>query len=204
VILIGPSHRDAFAGISIFGGDGFETPLGVIPIDTEVARRMSESCKGVMLSDMGHRMEHALEVQIPFLQTALPESRIVPVTMGLQDRQTCESFAACMSHVLKDSDAIIIASSDLSHFHAYEDAAKMDARSASYVEAFDPDGFMDALEARSIEACGGGPVAATMMASKQLGATSAKILHTCNSGDISGDRSSVVGYAAALFGRDDS
>lgn len=201
VVLIGPSHRDYFGAVSVYSGDAYSTPLGLMNVNTALARQIAEYSDGIMLSDLGHRMEHALEVQVPFLQTVLPDASIVPIVMGVQDRDSCQGLAAGLAEVLAHEDAVLIASSDLSHFHQYDTARTIDGDSAFLISSFDAEGFLQALDTHRIEACGGGPIATVMLASRALGAMEAKVLHTCNSGDISGDRSSVVGYLAAVFGR---
>ncbi len=201
VVLVGPSHRDYFTSVSVYDGDGFATPLGVVPVDTRLARSIAEGSDSVVLGDIGHRMEHALEVQIPFLQATLPDIQIVPITMGMQDRNSCEVLASALVDAVKDSGAVLMASSDLSHFHPYDEALRIDQESERMISSFDAEEFLRALETEKIEACGGGPVVAVMMASRQLGAERARVLYSCNSGDVSGDRSSVVGYLSAVFDR---
>ncbi len=201
VVLVGPSHRDYFEPVSVFNGDAYETPLGVVSVHTALARKIAERSEAILLSDLGHRMEHALEVQLPFLQVVLPHATIVPIVMGSQDREYCTDLAGALAEALNGEPAIILASSDLSHFHPYDVARRIDAASAARVDAFDAEGFLRGLETQHIEACGGGPVATVMLASASLGADEARVLHSCNSGDISGDRSSVVGYMAAVFGK---
>jgi hypothetical protein len=143
--------------------------------------------------------EHSLEIQLPFLQVALGEFALLPVMMGEQGLEACQALAGALAELLRDKSALIVASSDLSHFHSYETARQLDGLVAQYVEAYDPEGLARVLEAGQAEACGGGPVITALLACRDLGATRAVVLHQANSGDIWIDRSSVVGYLAAAI-----
>jgi AmmeMemoRadiSam system protein B len=199
VIAVGPSHREYFDGISIYSGDAYETPLGKVPINHEVRSELLHGEKNIVASVAGHRSEHSLEVQLPFLQRVLEEFSIVPIIMGDQRRQLCEQLSVALARVMANKNVLLVASSDLSHFHAYDEAVFLDKRVIQAVERFNSDVFIDELEKKSFEACGGGPIAVAMKTAQQLGANRAEVLHYCNSGDITGDKSGVVGYLAAAF-----
>jgi AmmeMemoRadiSam system protein B len=199
VIAVGPSHREYFDGISIYSGDAYETPLGKVSINTEVRSELLQGEKNIVASVEGHRSEHSLEVQLPFLQCVLEKFSFVPVIMGDQRRQLCEQLSVALARVMANKNILLVASSDLSHFHAYDEAVLLDKRVIQAVEHFDSDVFIDELEEKSFEACGGGPIAVAMKTAKELGANRAEVLHYCNSGDITGDKSGVVGYLAAAF-----
>lgn len=199
VAIISPSHREYFPGISVFNGKGYETPLGLVPVASELADALIEQNKRIISSWAGHRDEHALEVQLPFLQKVLKDISIIPIVMGDQDYDTCFLLGESLATVLKEVPAIIVASSDLSHYHPYNDAVKIDKVTIDLVEAFDEANLMDALERGICEACGGGPIVATMMASKKEGANKSKALLYRNSGDVTGDYTAVVGYLSAAF-----
>jgi hypothetical protein len=199
VIVIGPSHREYFDGISIYSGDVYETPLGKVPINHEVRSELLQGEKNIVASVAGHRSEHSLEVQLPFLQCVLKEFSVVPIIMGDQRRHLCEQLSAALTRVIVNKNVLLIASSDLSHFHAYDEAVLLDKRVIRAVEQFNPDEFIDELEDKSFEACGGGPIAVAMKTAQRVGANRAEVLHYCNSGDITGDNSGVVGYLAAAF-----
>jgi AmmeMemoRadiSam system protein B len=199
VIVVGPSHREYFYGISIYSGDSYETPLGKVPINHEVRSELLQGEKNIVASVEGHRSEHSLEVQLPFLQRVLKEFSVVPIIMGDQRRQLCEQLSDALARVMINKKILLVASSDLSHFHAYDEAVRLDKRVIQAVERFDSDVFIDELEKKSFEACGGGPIAVAMKTAKELGANRAEVLHYCNSGDITGDKSGVVGYLAAAF-----
>jgi AmmeMemoRadiSam system protein B len=199
VIAVGPSHREYFDGISIYSGDAYETPLGKVPINHKVRSEILQGEKNIVASVDGHRSEHSLEVQLPFLQRVLKEFSVVPIIMGDQRRQLCEQLTGALARVMANHNILLVASSDLSHFHAYDEAVLLDKRVIQAVERFNSDVFIDELEKKSFEACGGGPIAVAMKTARQLGANRAEVLHYCNSGDITGDKSGVVGYLAAAF-----
>jgi hypothetical protein len=199
VIAVGPSHREYFDGISIYSGDAYETPLGKVPINHEVRSELLQGEKNIVASISGHHAEHSLEVQLPFLQYVLKKFTVVPIIMGDQRRQLCEQLTAALVRVMANKNILLVASSDLSHFHAYDEAVLLDKRVIQAVEQFNSDVFIDELEKKSFEACGGGPIAVAMKTAQQLGANRAEVLHYCNSGDITGDKSGVVGYLAAAF-----
>ncbi|HLP15156.1 MAG TPA: AmmeMemoRadiSam system protein B [Bacteroidota bacterium] len=201
-VVVAPSHHDYFTGVSVYPGAAYETPLGICPIDAELRSALVEELPQLSVSVEGHRKEHAIEVQLPFLQRMLPEAMILPLVMGEQDAALCAELGVALARVSKQKRVLCVASSDLSHFYTSEIARVMDAHAASLIEAFNIRGFLDELESESIEACGGGPIAAVMTSARQSGAERVEIVHLCNSGDITGDTSRVVGYcSAALWGR---
>jgi AmmeMemoRadiSam system protein B len=199
VIVVGPSHREYFDGISIYSGDAYETPLGRVPINNEVRSELLQGEKDIIASVAGHRSEHSLEVQLPFLQCVIGKFSVVPIIMGDQRQQLCEQLSVALTRVMTKKNILLVASSDLSHFHSYEEAIRLDNRVIQELKHFNPEAFIDELEKKSFEACGGGPIAVSMKTAKQLGANRVEILHYCNSGDITGDKSTVVGYLAAAF-----
>ncbi|HEX9652732.1 MAG TPA: AmmeMemoRadiSam system protein B [bacterium] len=200
VAIISPSHREYFPGVSVFTGKGYETPLGLAPVAMEYAEALIAKNDRIRSSWAGHRKEHALEVQLPFLQKVLKDSKILPIVMGDQEYDTCQMLGEALADVLKDAPALIIASSDLSHYHPYPQAVAIDRRTSELIAAFDDTGLMHALTAGMCEACGGGPIIAAMIASKKEGASNSRVLLYQNSGDVTGDHSAVVGYLSAAFG----
>ena len=204
VLVLGPSHREFFHGVSIYDRGGYETPLGIVPVDVTLANDIMSRSKMISYIPAAHSQEHSLEIQLPFLQVVLGEFRFVPLVMGEQDRETCENLAEGIVNAINGRNILIVGSSDLSHFHPYEKAVKMDSVVLKRIEKMDGKGLLEDLEKNLCEACGGGPAAVTMMVSKKLGANRAKLLKYANSGDVTGDRRSVVGYASAIFynGRD--
>jgi AmmeMemoRadiSam system protein B len=199
VVTVGPSHRDFFQGVNVYPGDAYRTPLGDVEIDRDFRDRLVKA--GIALSSAGHRAEHSVEVQLPFLQRVLGSFRFVPLVMGNQTRETCGQLAAALAEAGKGKNFVLVASSDLSHFHPYADAVELDRQVADFIGRFDSAGLMECLEEETVEACGGGPVVAVMDAARRLGADRAALLHYCNSGDVTGDHGSVVGYLAAALMR---
>jgi AmmeMemoRadiSam system protein B len=199
VLLVGPSHREYFNGVTIYPGDAYETPLGQIPINKEFRAALLRQSPIIQLSEAGHRAEHCLEVQLPFLQRVLEEFSIVPIIIGNQTKEYCLSLGNAIAAVARKRNVLLVASSDLSHYHQYDAAVELDRRVISDVEAFDEHNLMDRLVNERDEACGGGPVVAVMRASKLLGANRSQVLLYSNSGDITGDKSAVVGYCSAAF-----
>jgi AmmeMemoRadiSam system protein B/AmmeMemoRadiSam system protein A len=201
VIVVAPSHRMYFEGSSIYREGPYLTPLGLVPIAADIADAIAKADPSVVSRPEAHTGEHSLEVQLPFLQVAVPDLKIVPIIMGDQSLDNCKRLAGAMASAAKGKNVLLVASTDLSHFHDYDQAMRLDNSVIALVGSYDPEGLARALAAGSCEACGGGPVIAVMLAARQLGATRAVILNHANSGDVTGDRSSVVGYmAAALVG----
>lgn len=198
VIIVSPSHREYFNGISVYGGTAYRTPLGDISIDSDLRDALADDL--IVISDAGHRQEHAVEVQIPFLQKILNDFTIVPIVMGDQRREYCYYLGKKLAQIASGKNVLLIASTDLSHYYPYDVAITLDKIVIDEVQRLDYEQLMDDLETERAEACGGGPTVAVLFAARELGANTATILHTCNSGDVTGDRSGVVGYlSAAIF-----
>ena len=197
-VIVSPSHREYFNGISVYDGDAYRTPLGLINIDIELREKLLAH-KGVIVSSpLGHRDEHAVEVQLPFLQRINPDAKILPIVMGDQRSEYCLILARVLAAVLTP-DCVLIASSDLSHFHAQTDAVERDRIIADDIAGLQPMRLLEDLNTRKGEACGGGPIAVVMTTAQALGATRGTVLHPCTSGDLTGDMQRVVGYLSAAF-----
>jgi AmmeMemoRadiSam system protein B len=199
IVLVGPSHYVAFDGASIWARGAFETPLGNLAIDEDAAATIAFSCPIVHELAAAHGREHSLEMQLPFVAAFAPTTRIVPLVMGHQTRSTSFTLADCLTSALKDRRGLLVASSDLSHFYDAATAQALDHEVIERVDRFDAAGLMDLLERRPEHACGGGPMVAVMRAAGSLGATHARVIRYADSGDVSGDKSSVVGYMAAVM-----
>ncbi len=199
-VVVGRSHYVAFDGVSLYEGEAFETPLGPVPIDQQCSAAVAKGCRRVNVHAAAHVREHSLEMQLPFLKHVLPDISIVPLVMGDQRRDTAFELGAAIAAAVQNRRAVVIASTDLSHYHDAATAAKLDATVIREVRRFDADGLMSALETFPGHACGGGPAVAVMQAASALGATDARILKYGDSGDVSGDKDAVVGYLAAAFG----
>jgi len=199
IFIIAPSHAEYFDFISIYSGKAYKTPLGLVNIDIERSKILASQNPNIKLSLYGHRNEHSLEVQLPFLQVALENIKIVPIVIGQQNKQNIEELGNTIGSLFKDDNILIIASTDLSHYHPYDIAVSLDKKVQQLIENYDTETLQAEFLDNSIEMCGGGPVASSMIAAKILGADSSKILCYQNSGDVTGDRSAVVGYLSAVF-----
>lgn len=197
VIVISPSHREYFPGISIYSGDAYKTPLGDIELDKEMIAKLVAEKSYIFEGMNGHRSEHALEVQLPFLQTVLRGFKLVPIVMGDQRKLFIESLAEKLAQVI-DDETLIVASSDLSHFHSKAEADRLDSKVEKRISAFDYEGLLSDLENQECEACGGGPIAVLMKAAALSGVKNADVLSRSDSGDTTGDNSEVVGYLSAV------
>ncbi len=191
VLLLGPAHRVWLRGLAAPSSEGFATPLGVVPVD-RAALECLAGLPQVSVRDDAHAAEHALEVQLPFLQRTLGEVPIVPLVVG--DASSVE--VAGVLAALDDAGTLVLISSDLSHYHAYEAARRLDADTAVAIESLDP----DALDADS--ACGRVPIGGLLLEARRRGLRATR-LGLCSSGDTTGPRDRVVGYGAWALARPD-
>ena len=205
-VLVGPSHFVGFDGVASFERGAFETPLGPIPIAESTASAIAAESPTIHPDPRAHAREHSLEMQLPFLKRVLPDLPIVPLVMGHQKRSTILELAGALERGLAGVRALLVASTDLSHYFDADRAAALDARVLDYASRFDPDGFLDEFEGYPegergrYMACGGGPAIAVMRAARALGAADGTVLNYADSGEVSGDKRAVVGYLAAAFG----
>ncbi len=178
----------------------WSTPLGDVPIDTAIAREIVDSSDLVDVEDEAHRNEHSIEVQLPFLQFIYPRRfKFVPICMMLQDLKTSIEVGESIAKAAEKHGAAVLASSDWTHYEPQEEAQSKDKQAIQAALRMDEKGFQEIIEERSISACGYGPVTAMIHAAKLRGANGGKLLSYQTSGDTTGDKSSVVGYAAASF-----
>jgi len=200
VIVIAPSHRMHFEGVAIQDKGGYRTPLGMVDIDEDISEEILKS-SAVNMNLKAHTGEHSLEVQIPFLQVVLKSFMLVPLVMGTQDLSICEDLSRCLLEAVQKSgkQCLIIGSSDLSHYYPYEKAVNIDNIIVEHLERFDIKGLEEDFNRSKCEACGFGTMITTMMVAEKFGATGSRVLKYANSGDVSGDRSGVVGYVSAVF-----
>jgi AmmeMemoRadiSam system protein B len=201
VVLVGPSHYVAFEGVSMWPAGAFSTPLGDLPIDEELAAAIAAACPCVGVRADAHGREHSLEMQLPFLAALAPGTPIVPLIMGHQTRETASALGDALGATLRDRRVLAIASSDLSHYFDATTAAALDREVVADVERLDANGLMQRLERRPEHACGGGPMVSVLQASRLLGASASRVVNRADSGDVSGDKSAVVGYLAAAIWR---
>jgi AmmeMemoRadiSam system protein B/AmmeMemoRadiSam system protein A len=202
VVVISPSHHIGFPGVSVYDQGGFETPLGTMPLDQDFIARLKRVDPSVEYFPRAHAKEHAVEVHIPFLQTALPRARLVPLVMGDQSPHAAAKLAASLARAVVESRGkavLLVASSDLSHYHPKAQARAMDEKVRAAIQAMAPKDLQTCLSEGTCEACGGGPILAVMQAAQALGATQGKALALDDSSTVSGNPAEVVGYIAAAF-----
>ena len=204
-VLVGPSHFVAFDGVALYPQGAFESPLGAAAIDDAGAKAIA-AAPIVQPLPSAHRREHSLEMQLPFLKYVQPGVPIVPLLMGYQTRDTIAALGSALAAAFAGRQALLVASTDLSHYFDAATAATLDGRVQQAVAAFDADAFLELFEqypeherGRYV-ACGGGPAISVLLAARALGARDARVLKYAHSGEISGDNSGVVGYMAAALG----
>jgi AmmeMemoRadiSam system protein B len=200
-VLVGPSHHHAFPGVALADASGFETPLGVVPLDAEIGESLEEWGPFISRNPLPHRDEHCLEMQLPFLQHMIPGLRIVPLLMGSQSVGDVERLGRLLGDALRErSDVLLVASSDLSHYQPATVAHRLDSLVVGDIERFDEGALLARLESTHGHACGGGPIVCVMMAARSLGADHACILRYGDSGEAGAqDASRVVGYVSAAL-----
>ena len=196
VAIVSPVHRMFVGRYAVTAKRYYETPLGLVEVDGELVDALDEA---VGLNRVERDDEHSLEIQLPFLQRVLGRFKLLPVMMGDQSLPACRALGEALAGVLRGKRALLVASTDLSHFHPYDTAVRLDRVVLDHIEKFDPEGLALDLERGRCEACGGGPVIAVMLAAKALGANRARVLKYANSGDVTGDRWQVVGYMAGAI-----
>jgi AmmeMemoRadiSam system protein B len=199
VAVVAPYHPLHFSSTPYLVPDyaAYWTPLGEVPMADEL---ISELDARLGVTRVQRDEEHSLEIQLPFLQVALPGSfQLLPVMLNDQSAEVCSAVGEALADVLRGQNALLVASTDLSHHYRAETAARLDGAVTDRIAAFDPEGLLDVLATGKGQACGGGPTVAVMLAARALGADQAVLLKYATSGDVTGDYHSVVGYAAAAL-----
>jgi MEMO1 family protein len=202
VAVVSPMHYPYTEPFLTTAHGAYKTPLGVIPVDVEAVQALNAELEGKLgygLSAVRHDPEHSLEIELPFLQRALEnEFKLLPVMVREQGRMGTKLLGECLAATLHGRNALLVASTDLSHFYPLAIANQLDAEMLRCIASFDPDQVILAEEEGRGFACGRGALAAVLWAAKGLGADSVKILKHATSGDVTGDNSQVVGYGAAV------
>ncbi len=210
IVIIASDHREPLADpIAVWTAGAWRTPLGLVYVDTELAEALVRSDTRIAEDKEAFAGEHPIEVQLPFVQRACPQCRIVPVMMSSEEPDDVAALASALVELLPGRNAVILASSDLSHYPAYEDAQAVDGATLDAIASFDPE-VVRATIARAMAqrtpnlltcACGQAPILVAMEAARDLGANTASVLHYANSGDAPvGSKDQVVGYGAVMFG----
>ncbi|MBI5252967.1 MAG: MEMO1 family protein [Euryarchaeota archaeon] len=195
VVILGPNHSGYGSAVAV-SKESWKTPLGEAAIDSEAADFLRKNCDIIDADEVAHRYEHSIEVQLPFLQYIYRDFKFVPICIGIQDLNTSEEIAQCLGKI---KDALILASSDFTHYEPKEQAAAKDNKAIEHILNLDEKKFLQTVYDLDISICGYGPIATCIAAVKKLGATKAELLKYATSGDITGDDSSVVAYAAIVF-----
>ena len=200
VIVLGFSHRQYLDGVSVYGGDFWKTPLGEIAVDTAMAGMIISSNPRFRFQKELFDDENSLEMQIPFIQMALNDVKIVPIAFGNQNYSDAYALATVLANLVKDrSDCLIVASTDLSHYHPYQDANSIDKRTIDTIGRLKAKDFYDEAKMGSCELCGLMPVTTSLLVAQMLGYDKIKRLKYANSGDITGDKTKVVGYVSSVI-----
>ena len=199
-IITGPNHYGIGQNIASMIDTSWETPLGLMEVDSESALELKEGLDILELDSFSHSKEHSIEVQVPMLQEIFShEMKILPVSLINQEQQTATKVGSAIAKIAHKKDALLIGSSDFTHYEENEFAHRQDLALIEPILKLDVDEFYKILYERKVTACGFGAIASTMTACKELGATEGKLLKYATSGDVSGDKSSVVGYASIIF-----
>lgn len=194
VAVVSPAHRDLGGDLAVTARSYYRTPLGLVQLAGDEVARLGQA---VPLHRVDREAEHSLEIQLPFLQHTLGSFALVPVMMQDQSYALAKRLGLALAEILRGRSALLVASTDLSHFHPYAAAVALDQRALDAISRFDPEGLDRDVRTGRSEACGYGPVEAVLVAARALGADKVTILKYANSGDVTGDRARVVGYTAA-------
>ncbi|MFB5619853.1 MAG: MEMO1 family protein [Nitrosopumilus sp.] len=199
-IIIGPNHFGVGKDAATMIDSQWQTPLGMVSIDSESAKQVAEISEFIEIDEYSHSQDHSLEVQIPMLQEMLSnEFQILPIILRAQDMKTVMDVGNAVYEIAKRKNAIIVASSDFTHYEENSFAHQQDKALIEPILEMDVERFYQVLYERRVTACGYGAMASAMIACKKMGATKGELLSYATSGDVSGDTESVVGYGAIKF-----
>lgn len=203
VAVIAPMHHPYSELLITTAHDAYSTPLGEVPVDKDALHELDSLLKSELhfgLSPVAHDPEHSLEIELPFLQRALPAPwKLLPVMVRVREASISERLGKALAKVLRGKNFVLVASTDLSHFYNQQTALTYDRAMLKEIESFNPDGAFDLERAGKGFACGLGAFTAVMWAARELGADQVKVLRHATSGNVTGDYSSVVGYGAAVI-----
>jgi len=199
-VILCPNHTGAGEPLAIMSSGAWETPFGSVRVDTELAEALKAALPYLEEDAQAHRAEHALEVQIPFLQALLDDFEFVPICVGVGQLAVLQALGQAMAQVLatRPGEVMIVASSDMNHYETDSITRVKDQKAIERMLALDPAGLHETIRRERISMCGYGPAVAMLTAAKALGATHAELVKYATSGDISGDREMVVGYAGIV------
>ena len=199
-IIVGPNHYGIGQNTASMIDVSWKTPLGLVEVDSDSVLELREHLDILEIDSFSHSKEHSIEVQIPILQEVFSdEMKILPISLINQEQKTATLVGSAIAKIAQEKDALLIGSSDFTHYEENEFAHRLDLALIDAILKLDIDEFYKILHERKVTACGFGAIASIMTACKELGATQGKLLKYATSGDISGDKSSVVGYASIIF-----
>jgi MEMO1 family protein len=195
-----PNHTGMGSPLAIMSAGGWETPLGEVPLDSELAAELKTRFPSLQEDSAAHRAEHAVEVELPFLQLRQPELRFVPIALGTAQFEVLEALGKALADVIAahPDPVLMVASSDMNHYESDAITRVKDHRAIERILTLDPRGLFEVVTQQQISMCGFGPTVAMLTAARQLGAKSAELVKYATSGDVSGDRNMVVGYAGIV------
>ena len=201
-IILCPNHTGVGEPLAMMSEGSWRTPLGDVAIDTELAKALMGRFPLLSEDEIAHRAEHALEVQLPFLQELTGDFKFVPITVGTSRFDALSALGIAMAQVIENSGerVLIVASSDMNHYEPDAATRVKDRKAIDKVLALDPKGLYDTVQQENISMCGFGPTVAMLTAARKLGAKSAQLVKYATSGDVSGDQETVVGYAGIAVG----
>lgn len=202
IIMLGPNHYGLGSAIATMVECQWETPLGSVSVNSDEARRLVRLSGILDIDDYAHSRDHCLEVQLPMLQYIYKhEFSILPIVLWMQDRDTANDLGSAIAELVRSSsmDVLLIASSDFTHYEPNEEAYRKDGELIKTILDLDLSRYYTVLERLDVSACGYGAIGAVMVAAKRLGAKSARLLKYATSGDVTGDKGSVVGYASIIL-----
>jgi len=199
-VVLCPNHTGMGRALAILSEGAWETPLGEVPVDEGLAGALKRQFPALHEDAAAHRAEHAIEVELPFLQLRQPKLQIVPIALGTGQFEVLEALGVALAEVVAAQAApvLIVASSDMNHYESDAVTRVKDHRAIERILTLDPRGLFDVVTQQNISMCGFGPAVVMLTAARQLGATSAELVKYATSGDISGDRNAVVGYAGVV------
>src|SRR5215469_3257471 len=199
-VVMCPNHTGRGKALSVMSEGAWETPLGDVPIDSELAQALQQRFPALQDDAAAHRAEHAAEVELPFLQLRQPNLRIVPIALGTGQFEVLEQLGLTLADVLapRKERVLLVASSDMNHYESDVVTRTKDHRAIERILTLDARGLFDIVTQQEISMCGFGPAVAMLTAARQLGAKSAELVKYATSGDVSGDREMVVGYAGIV------
>jgi len=200
IVMIGPNHYGIGTGLATVRNGIWETPLGEVEVDSELASQIAENSGILDFDDLAHSRDHCLEVQLPFLQYIKKNQfKIVPIIMIMQDKVTASEIGESIASSTRNLNTLLIASSDFTHYEPNDEAHRKDDELIKAILTLDISNFYTTFERLNVSACGYGAIASIMTAAKSLGATKGELLRYATSGDVMGDINNVVGYASIIF-----